>query len=314
MIKVLQGGTQTTLQDAGRIGFRHLGIPGSGAADKLCFALANYLVGNEWDMAAFECALGGLHLKFESDTVIALAGAEMWAQINGQNHANFTAVPVKKGDILTLSFARQGARSYIAVAGGLTGESFLGSASTYLPAKLGGRSGREIKAGDLFDLNAPIGESRTLLKGYKPYLSSHVILRAKPAPEFDSLTAQSKRHLFVSAYKATPQTDRMGSRLRGNKLDLISGSTVKTSMVSSPLLPGTLQLPPNGQPILALVDGHCTGGYARCLQIIRADLWQLGQIGPGTRVSFRRCFLSEDAAALTRRNAFYGGLIAGFSF
>jgi len=160
--------------------------------------------------------LGGLHLRFLSSTVIAIAGAEVWAQINGQNLANFTAVPVKAGDILTLSFARQGARSYIG--------------------------------------------------------------------------------------------------LRGNKLEVSTSAAGPHHMTSSPLLPGTLQLPPDGQPILALVDGHCTGGYPRCLQIIRADLWQLGQIGPGSRVSFRRCFDGEAAAALSRRNEFYGGLMTGFSF
>ena len=102
----------------------------------------------------------------------------------------------------------------------------------------------------------------------------------------------------------------MGSRLRGNKIELVK----PISMNSSPILPGTLQLPPNGQPILALIDGHCTGGYARCLQVIRADHWQMGQIGPGTRISFRRCFLGEDEKALAMRNEFYGGLMSGFSF
>lgn len=309
-MKILNGGTQTTLQDAGRAGHRHLGIPGSGAADKLSFALANYLVGNPWGTPALECSLGGLHVRFTRDTVIGLAGAEMWAQINGQNFPNFTAAPVKAGDILTLSFARQGVRSYLAVAGGLSGHTHFGSASTYIPAALGGVNGRALRAGDELILKDPIEERRKIPRGLIPYLSTHVILRARPAPEFESLTAQSRRYLFVSAFTATPETDRMGSRLRGNKIELKK----PLSMTSSPLLPGTLQLPPNGQPILALIDGHCTGGYARCLQVIRADLWQMGQIGPGTRVSFRRCFLGEDEKALASRNEFYGGLMPGFSF
>lgn len=309
-MKILNGGTQTTLQDKGRPGQRHLGIPSSGAADKLSFALANYLVGNPWDTPSLECTLGGLHVRFTRDTVIALAGAEMWAQINGQNLANFTSVPVKAGDILTLSFARQGVRSYLAVAGGLTGQTHFGSQSTYIPAKLGGIEGRALRSGDALALSDPLGERRKIPRGLIPYLSTHIILRARPAPEFEQLTAESRRHLFVSAYTATPETDRMGSRLRGNKIELIK----PLSMTSSPLLPGTLQLPPNGQPILALIDGHCTGGYARCLQIIRADHWQMGQIGPGTRVSFRRCFLSEDERALALRNEFYDGLMPGFSF
>ena len=310
MITILNGGTQTTLQDAGRAGHRHLGIPGSGAADKLSFALANHLAGNPWDMPALECSLGGLHLRFMRDTVIGIAGAEMWAQINGQNLANFTSVPVKTGDILTLSFARHGVRSYIAVAGGLEGAVHFGSRSTYPPAALGGIEGRALRAGDELTLKDPIGERRKIPHGLVPYLSSHVILRARPAPEFETLTAESRRHLFVSAYIATPQTDRMGARLRGNKVELEK----PLSMTSSPLLPGTLQLPPHGQPILALIDGHCTGGYARCLQVVRADLWQMGQIGPGTQVSFRRCFLGEDERALSSRNEFYGGLMPGFSF
>ena len=310
MIKILNGGTQTTLQDAGRQGYRHLGIPSSGAADKLSYALSNYLVGNPWDTPALECTLGGLHLRFTRDTVIGLAGAEMWAQINGQNLTNFTSVPVKAGDILTFSFARQGVRSYLAVAGGFSGQVDFGSRSTYIPAALGGIEGRALRSGDELPLSEPLGERRKIPRGFAPYLSTHVILRARPAPEFEKLTLESRRHLFVSAYTATPETDRMGSRLRGNKIELIE----PLSMTSSPLLPGTLQLPPHGQPILALIDGHCTGGYARCLQIIRADLWQLGQIGPSTRVSFRRCFLGEDELALSRRNEFYAGLMPGFSF
>ncbi len=310
MMRILNGGTSTTLQDAGRPGYRHLGIPAGGAADKLNFALANYLVGNPWNTPALECTLGGLHARFERDTVIALAGAEMWAQINGQNLPNFTAVPVKAGDILTLSFARHGVRSYLAVAGGLSGQEDFGSVSTYTLAALGGVEGRALQAGDNFALSEPIGERQKIPSGLVPYLSSHVILRARPAPEFEQLTAESRRHLFVNAYAASPQTDRMGARLRGNKIALAHN----VSMISAPLLPGTLQLPPDGKPILALVDGHCTGGYARCLQVIRADLWQLGQIGPGTRVSFRRCFIGEDERALAHRNSFYGGLMDGFSF
>lgn len=310
MMKILNGGTQTTLQDPGRPGHRHLGIPSSGAADKLSFALANFLAGNPWDTPALECTLGGLHVRFTRDTFIALAGAEMWAQINGQNLANFTSVPVKAGDILTLSFARHGVRSYLAVSGGLSGHVHFGSQSTYVPAALGGIEGRALRAGDELPLQDPIGERRKIPRGFSPYLSTHVILRARPAPEFEQLTAESRRHLFVSAYTATPDTDRMGARLRGNKIEL----SEPLSMTSAPMLPGTLQLPPNGQPILALIDGHCTGGYARCLQVIRADLWQMGQIGPATRVSFRRCFLGEDERALARRNEFYGGLMPGFSF
>ena len=311
MIEILNGGTQTTIQDAGRFGLRHLGIPSSGAADKLSFALANWMAGNQWNSPALECALGGVHIKFLSDHTIGLAGAEMWAQINGQNIKNFSTFAVHKGDILTLSFARDGCRAYIAIAGGFKVDSFMDSVSTYLPAALGGVEGRPLKAGDKLSVsNRPREAPRKIPKGFTPSLSRHVVLRAQAAPEWNDLDLPSQRHLFVSPFHASAATDRMGARLRGDKI------TFKTprSMTSSPLLPGTLQIPANGQAILALADGHCTGGYPRVLQVIQADIWLLGQIAPGSQVSFRRCFAQDAPKILRARNSFYGGMIDGFSF
>jgi len=315
MIEILNGGTQTTVQDAGRPGLRHLGIPASGAADKLSFALANWMAGNRWNAPALECALGGLHVRFTADTTIALAGAEMWAQINGMNVKNFSAVPVQKGDILTLSYPRDGCRTYVAIAGGLKLPRFMGSSSTYLPAQIGGVEGRALMVGDKIAVsNRPSAAPRKIPNGYAPKLSRHVVLRARMAPEWENLSLPSQRHLFVSPFVATPATDRMGSRLRGDKITL----EAPISMTSSPLLPGTLQIPPDGQPILALTDGHCTGGYPRVLQVIQADLWLLGQIAPGSQVSFRRAFEYDAPKILAGRNSFYaaeyGGLMEGFAF
>lgn len=325
MIEILGGGTQSTLQDAGRPGHRHLGIPGGGAADRLNFALANYIVGNPWNTTAIECAVGGLHVKFREPVRIALTGAEMWAQINGNRVAEFRTYDVSRGDILTLSYARNGARAYLAVAGGIKAAKFLGSTATYIPAGLGGLDGRALRVGDkLKSAEQAYGPPQKIPQGYAPGLSQHIVLRVRPAAEFNALTPESQRQLFVGLFSADTQTDRMGSRLkyakeqtdpRGNVQITLSESR---SMTSSPLLPGTVQIPPNGQPILVLADGHCTGGYPRALQVIRADLWQTGQIGPGTKVSFRRCFSEDVPSILTSRNAFYagayGGLIDGFEF
>lgn len=310
-ITVLHGGTQTTVQDAGRPGHRHLGIPRSGAADRLSFALANHLVGNKWDAPALECALGGLHLRFEHNMVIALSGAQMWAQINGMNIDLNRAVGVEAGDILTLSYARAGCRGYIAIAGGIVATAFLGSVSTYLPAALGGIGGRALKTGDALALaGEPRNAIQTIPNGYIPFLSGHAVLRARSGPEFDWLSPDSRRYLFTTPFIATPATDRMGARLRGDRI-VTEGDFV---MTSSPLLPGTLQCPPDGQPILALADAHCTGGYARGLHVVQADQWLLGQIAPGMRVSFRRCFEDEAPEILQTRNAMWGALIPGFRF
>ncbi len=310
-ISVLNGGTQTTVQDAGRPGFRHLGIPSSGAADRLSFAVANHLVGNPWDAPALECALGGLHLRFERPMVIAISGAEQWAQVNGMNAPMNRAFAVEIGDILTLSYAREGCRSYVAVAGGLEATEFMGSQSTYMPAQLGGIEGRALKAGDEVERadDAPT-MTNTIPASYLPKLSNHIVLRARSGPEWELLDAHSRRYLFTTPFIATPATDRMGSRLRGDRIV----TSEPLAMTSGPLLPGTLQCPPDGQPILALADGHCTGGYARGLHVIQADQWLLGQIAPGAKVSFRRAFEAEAPEILRVRNAVWSALIPGFSF
>jgi len=315
VIEILNGGTQTTVQDGGRGGLRHLGIPASGAADKLSFALANWMAGNRWNAPALECALGGLHVKFTADTTIALAGAEMWAQVNGMNVKNFSAIPVHRGDIMTLSYPRDGCRAYMAIAGGLKLPRFMGSSATYLPAQIGGIKGRALKTGDIIPVsNRPSAAPRKIPQGYTPKLSRHVVLRARMAPEWEGLSLPSQRYLFVSPFIATSATNRMGSRLRGDKITM----KAPVSMTSSPLLPGTLQIPPDGQPILALTDAHCTGGYPRVLQVIQADLWLLGQIAPNSQVSFRRAFEGDSPKILAGRNSFYaagyGGLMEGFAF
>jgi len=309
-ITVLQSGTQTLIMDKGRPGHRHQGIPGGGAADKLSFAIANHLVGNRWDTPALECALGGLHVRFNEPYTIAISGAQMWSQNQGMNLALNKAVQVEAGDILTMSFTRAGCRSYLAIAGGIKANAFMGSVSTYLPAKLGGLDGEALKTGDVLDIDETQGEPRNLPKGHIPLLSNHIVLRAAQGPEYDALSDASKRYLFTTPFYATSATDRMGSRLKG---DAVTLDTV-LKMTSSPLLPGSLQIPPDGQPILALADGHCTGGYARALQVIQADLWLLGQIAPGAAVSFRRSLPEEAAVILRGKNSYYADLISGFSF
>ncbi|NNE59168.1 MAG: biotin-dependent carboxyltransferase family protein [Hellea sp.] len=310
MIEVRQSGTRLTIQDAGRPGHRHEGIPRGGAADKLSFALANFMVGNPWDTPALECVLGGQHFRFQKDMTVAIAGAEMWAQVNGQNVENCTSFKVKSGDILTFSFARTGCRAYLAIPGGFSGDEFLGSVSTYLPAGLGGFDGRALQSKDILEIKDVNPSPNIIPTGYKPFHSNHIVLRALEGPEFYELSLSSQRHLFIDPYRATQYTNRMGARLKGN----LVVPEITRHMISSPLLPGTLQCPPDGQPILAMTDGHCTGGYLRALQVIRADLWLMGQIKPGTKISFKRSIGTDSFDVLARRNAFYGNLIEGFSF
>lgn len=309
-LKILHAGTQSLVMDAGRPGHRHQGIPGGGAADKLSFAIANHLVGNRWDAPAIECALGGLHVRFDRDAAIAISGAQMWSQNQGLNLPMDKAVSVETGDILTMSFTRAGCRSYLAIAGGIELPAFMDSVSTYMPAALGGLDGGPLKTGDVLRIGDVQNQPNSLPKGHVPVLSNHIVLRASFGPEWDALSDAGKRYLFTTPFFATSATDRMGTRLKGDQITL----TEPLNMTSSPLLPGSLQVPPDGQPILALADGHCTGGYPRALQVIQADLWLLGQIAPGAAVSFRRCSAEDGASILHAKNSYYEELIPGFSF
>lgn len=311
MLEIKAAGVQTSLQDAGRPGHRHLGVPCSGAADKLSFALANWMVGNSWSAPALECALGGLHVKFHDDTTIAIAGAEMNASLRGKPMKNFSYADVRAGDELVFKPSTKGSRAYLAVAGGLSGTSFLESVATYTLAKLGGIDGSLLATGDKIKYGDEVTEApRALPAGFAPVLSNHIVLRVRPGPEVQHLKDTSKRELFIRPFTATRATDRMGSRLDGVKIE----GEYSKSYTSSPILPGTLQIPPDNRPILALIDGHCTGGYLRAAQVIRADIWQLGQIAPGTKISFHRCFDEDAPKILTQRNATYSHLIDGFSF
>jgi len=134
--------------------------------------------------------------------MIAICGAQMWSQNQGLNLPLNKAVPVSAGDILTMSFARVGCRAYLAVAGGIMAEPFMGSVSTYLPAKLGGLNGEALKTGDVLSLGEPEGEPQTLPKGHIPVLSNHIVLRAEQGPEWDYLSDASKRYLFTSLTKS----------------------------------------------------------------------------------------------------------------
>jgi len=201
-ITVLQPGTQTLIMDAGRPGHRHQGIPGGGAADRLSFAIANH-------------------------------GAQMWSQNQGLNLPLNKAVQVDAGDILTMSFTRAGCRAYLAIAGGIEAQTFMGSVSTYLPAKLGGMDGEALRTGHVLKIGPKLGEINSLPKGHTPILSNHIVLRAQQGPEWDALSDSAKRYLFTTPFYATTSTDRMGTRLKGDQLTL----ETPVKMTSSPLLP-----------------------------------------------------------------------------
>ena len=307
-MKILSPGTRSLVVDLGRPGHRHLGIPLGGAADRHSHQIANWLVGNARDAGTVECALGGLRVEMTRAATVAVCGAEVELSINGRVAPLWTAHRVEAGAEVALGRVRAGVRNYLAVGGGVEGRRHFGSLSTYPLARLGANGGRPLAPHDTLELGEAEGEPNTLSTHLRPRLSNHVTLRVRSLGEWERLHPEARRRLFTSPWTAGAATSRMGARLDGGVLGLAEGF----SMTSSPLLPGTLQVPPDGRPVLSLVDGHCTGGYARAVQVIASDMWQAGQVGPGTRISFHRAFAQDPPAILATHLATWGSVIGGY--
>lgn len=290
LAEVIRPGLLTTLQDFGRGGSRHLGVPLSGAADPYSLALANASVGNEPVAAALECTLQGPCLRFLAPAAVALGGADMKARLNGEAVPLYQLVAIKDGDELALGAAEAGARCYIAIAGGIAGRAFLGSVSTYAPAALGGVEGRALKAGDrLTGAGERTGPAQDIPALFRPRLTNAFILRATAGPETDRLDPESLKRFFSSPWNAGRRADRMGLQLEGPALSLAPAPP----MASSPVFPGTVQCPPDGAPFLLSCDAQTVGGYPRIAQVIAADLHLAGQMRPGVRLWFRRTSAAE---------------------
>ena len=259
-----------------------MGVPASGAADPLSLALANRLVCNAWDAPALEVTLLGPTLRFKADCAFAVTGGKFALNLNGNSVNSHVVVFAKRGDTLTVGGSGEGARCYVAFAGGLDAEVLLGSASTYLPGELGGLSGRSLKKGDELSLQADeavVARISTPAEFRLPTSSSWA-LRACDSFETDRLTGDSRERLFESNWTVGRRADRMGLQLHGARLDVSSDG----HMPSAPVFPGTVQCPESGSPFVLSVDAGTVGGYPRVAQVMRADRHLLGQLLPGDHV------------------------------
>ena len=294
-LAILDGGLQTTIQAGPRRGLRHLGVPSCGAADPVSLALANRLVGNSWDAPGLEVTLTGAAFRALTDLTIAVAGAPCEVVTDEATRVHHEAFTLRPGALLRLGSATAGCRTYLALAGGVAAEALLGSVSTYLPAGLGGLEGRALREGDVLsveDSAPPAGQIATPDALRQPFGRTWT-LRAVLGPESDALNDAGSVVLFGEDWRADPASNRMGVRLKGPALSPSGGGR----MDSAAALPGTVQLPPGGAPIILGVDGGTTGGYPRVAQVIRADRHLIGQIRPGAPVRLLR-WSAEDADAV----------------
>jgi biotin-dependent carboxylase-like uncharacterized protein len=298
VIRILDAGPQTTVQDLGRAGQMRYGIPPSGPVDRFAFVLTNRLVGNPDTAAALECTLMGPRFETTAAGAIAVTGADMPITVNGQEAPGWATIAVKPGDVVKLGPARTGVRSYIGFAGGLDVPLVLGSRSTYLRGRIGGQAGRALKKGDDLAVFAsgPV-QSRRVARQAIPDYTGEPVIRAVLGPQDDRFTAEGLQALFGGRYEVLPQSDRMGARLRGPKIEHARGHDI----ISDGIALGSIQVPGDGQPIVLLVDRQSTGGYTKVATTCSSDIWRVGQARPGQALRFQRIGV-EQAHRLLRES------------
>lgn len=285
MIHVIKSGMLTSLQDAGRCGYQHLGIPVSGAMDIQSLRMANILLGNQETEAALECTLLGPDIEFEEDCLFSIAGADMKPHLNQKELKLYHVYLGKKGDVLKLDFAVSGVRSYIAFAGGFRIEPVLGSASTDLRCRFGGYKGRKLQTGDRLELKSP---KQTLPNMYKRFEDFEIhsedetVIRVMTGPQDDYFTSKGKNTFFSGPYRIMQESDRMGYRLEGKAIEYADG----VDIVSDGITFGSIQVTAAGLPIIMMADHQTTGGYAKIATVISSDLPLLAQMKPGQKIRF----------------------------
>lgn len=297
-LEVLNGGLLTTVQDQGRHGYRKFGVPVSGVMDEHSYKLANWLVGNPQHAPVLELTLMGGTFKFHSDAVVGISGAEAEISVNDNPAASNKTIKIKNGDVLKIGRVTSGCRSYLAIAGDWDIEKIMGSYSTCLSAKFGGMQGRTINKGDrlTWEFSQDKTVDRSVPQKLLPHYSSSQKIRIIEGPEWDLLTKEEQTTFLASQYSISSDSNRMGIRLK-NSLVLEQGRF--DEMVSSPVVPGIIQLPQDGNPIILMKDGQSVGGYPRIAKVIDADLWRLGQVWSGNEIRFKLIGL-EESLSLTK--------------
>lgn len=301
IFEILQPGPMTTIQDRGRFGFRKFGVPVSGSLDGFSSVIANRLLGNRDDAPVLEMTFMGPKVSVLSDCVISVTGAQMPLKVNGIEKPSWATVSLEKGDMVHFGAAVKGLRAYLAVDGGIWCPQVMGSSSTFVAAGLGGMNGRRLLSGDrLLSSGQTNGvRLRMLDRKYRPEKCGELELRSLPGPQddfFDNVLGT----FFSSEYTVTWKADRMGCRLNGSVITFRDQS--RPTIISEPSLPGCVQVPPDGQPIILLVE-QTIGGYAKIATVISADLDLVAQARPGDAIRFIRVNHSQAVNALRERKS-----------
>src|SRR6266566_5242681 len=311
-IKVLKPGLATTVQDLGRPGYYHIGIPLSGGMDRHALTAANLLVGNEEGAAVLEAVFMGPELEFTDDAMVAVTGAELPPKLDGVPRETWSSFKVKRGQKLSFDFLKKGARAYIAVAGGIDVPLVLGSRSTYALGALGGFKGRKLEAGDELPVGAAtasVNEGRRVAEGLRGLpMAMPTELRVMPGLYWHRITEAAGNAFFTDTWKVAPEADRIGYRFKGGKpLEFVPreppfGAGSDPSNITDACYPyGSIQVPGGTEPIVLHRDAVSGGGYFMVGTVISADMDLIGQLQPNTPVKFVKVEMAGALAARTAR-------------
>ena len=298
-IEVIKAGMQTSVQDGGRPGYMHLGVAPGGAMDRLSMSLANRLLGNSPTHPLLEICISGPVLRFTQSMSIAICGAqfEMW-RVNQQGKfplARNQSVTLQAGDELHFAKRLVGARAYLALAAQIDCPKVMASLATHFQAGFGGLAGRALQTGDVVPLrDCQVRPIKILPVVYRQSYSGKYLLRCCDSVESDLFSDSQRQTFYQQTYQLSHNSNRMGLRLTGEALPELAIA----DMTSSGLLPGSIQVPPSGVPIIAGVDAQTIGGYPRIANIISADLFALAQLVPGDRLNFVHVNIKQAQAML----------------
>lgn len=299
MLTIRKAGLFTTIQDLGRPGLRRFGISGGGAMDASSLRIANLLVGNPENSAAIEVTMNGPEILFEQPAEIALCGADLSPAINGIDASMWRPLQIAAGDVLSFGVPKSGCRTYLAVAGGIQVPIVMDSASTLTRAGIGGFCGRALRKGDRLEFG---GKEQTedreranwfVSPHFKTDVPADPVIRLLKGRHHALFGADSQERLTEELFVVTNEADRMGYRLDGPPLTLERPQ----ELLSEAVIPGTIQVPPSGNPIVLMADCQTTGGYPKIGQIAAADLPVVAQLRPGQQVRFELISMEQAQEA-----------------
>jgi antagonist of KipI len=302
---VQRAGFLTSVQDAGRTGFRQFGVSTSGALDSFALRVANLLVGNDEGAAGLEITLGGLQLRFEDERIVAWCGGEFDVQIESRALPAGHVAHLQSGDELKFGRAQFGCRCWLAISGGIDVPVVLNSRSTDLRANFGGIEGRTVRDGDVLPLRTWPGSpipatgvsSWTAPHDWASPATRHPNLRFIRGVDWNRFNASTLQRLTSEAFTVSADSDRMGVRFDGPELKREN----EIDLISEAVAPGTIQVPPSGKPILLLGDCQTIGGYPKIAHVITVDLGVAAQLRAGDGVRFFEISLQDAHRLLIER-------------